>query len=167
MKGRRIAVGLSRASVRAAIAELEAYGRSLESKVDELCRRLAEEGVDAAASVVRVDTGSLRDGIYMQREGDSQYLVIAYSPYAWFVEFGTGVVGSGTYPGQVPKGYGYDERRTPEAHDPNDPSKWFYYDREGNLRSTRGQSANAFMAAAGEQMRQKALSIAREVFASD
>lgn len=165
MNKRQFDVELSSASVKSIIRQLEAYGHSLEEKVEEVCKRLAEEGVNTAVSAVRVDTGALRDGIYMQRSGDCEYMVISYSPYAWFVEFGTGVVGEGTYPGDLPAGWHYDERRSPWAHDPDDPTTWFYTTANGRF-STRGQSANAYMLAASETMRQKVLNIAREVFAS-
>ena len=74
-------------------------------------------------------------------------------------------VGQGTYPGELPKGWGYDTRRTPEAHDPADPTLWYYYDRDGDLRCTRGRVASGYMLAASGEMRRKVLEIAREVFA--
>lgn len=160
----RIPVELSAKSVRQAERALAEYGRSLGAKCDELCRRLAEIGVTAAAQSVRLDTGNLAASIRMEKDGDSAYLVFTDEDYAAFVEFGTGVVGQGTYPGELPAGYGYDERWTPEAHDPIDPTKWFYYDAEGRVRSTRGQTADGFMLAGSEIMRQMVLPIAKEVF---
>ena len=161
---RRIRAGLSHASLSKAIAGLKAYRDGLPAKVDELLRRLSQAGVDAAAAVVPRDTGELESSIRLERRGGSDYLVVADCEYAAFVEFGTGVVGQGTYRGDPPPGWGYDERRTPEAHDPDDPTKWFYYDRDGVLRSTRGQRASGYMAAASEEMRASAVRIAREVF---
>ena len=166
MRKRKLSVPLSGPGIKAAVAELRAYSASLDGKADRLCERLAEEGVNAAVAAVRVDTGNLRDGIYYQRAGKGQFLVMSTGEYCWFVEFGTGVVGQGTYEGNLPESWSYDERRTPEAHDPNDPTRWFYYDdKDGGLRSTRGQTANGYMAQAAEEMRQKVLRIAREVFA--
>lgn len=160
----RIPLELSAKSARAAARDVRAYADSLEAKCDELCRRLAEIGVTASAQSVRLDTGNLAASIRMEKDGECAYLVFTDEDYAAFVEFGTGVVGQGTYPGELPAGYGYDERWTPEAHDPEDPTKWFYYDAEGHLRSTRGQTADAFMLAGSETMRQMVLSIAKEVF---
>ena len=160
----RLSMGLSSSSIGEAVRRLEAYRSSLPSKVDELLRKLCEAGVDAAVSVVPKDTGELASSIRYERRGDGDYLVVADSEYAAFVEFGTGVVGSGTYPGDLPSGWAYDERRTPEAHDPDDPARWYYYDRDGRLRSTRGRQAAGYMLAASEDMRAKALRIAREVF---
>ena len=160
----RLAIGLSAESVRAAVKEIAAYSASFDGKCDELCKRLAEIGVDGAVAAVRKDTGDLAGGIRFERVGDREYLVVSDGDYAAFVEFGTGVVGQGTYPGDLPDGYGYDERRTPAAHDPVDPTKWYYRDREGVVRSTRGQTANAYMASSAQEMRQAVLTTAREVF---
>ena len=159
-----VPIGLSVSSVAAAIKQVNAYGSSLEAKCDELCRKLAEIGVTASAQAVRFDTGNLAASIQMERNGECAYLVYTDEDYAAFVEFGTGVVGQGTYPGNLPAGYGYDERRTPAAHDPDDPTKWFYYDAEGRVRSTRGQTADGFMLAGSEVMRQMIAPIAKEVF---
>ena len=160
----RILLELSVDSVAAAVKQVTAYGKSLEAKCDEFAERLAEHGVEVAKITVRKDTGELESGIRFEKVADGEYLVISEGDYAMFVEFGTGVVGQGTYPGKLPAGYGYDERRTPAAHDPIDPTKWYYRDRDGALRSTRGQTANAYMATSAEEMRQAVLRTAKEVF---
>ena len=161
----RVTFSLSSASVREAIAQLERYRDGLPAKLERMLARLSEEGVAAAVAVVPEDTGELRSSIESRREGPRRYLVVAENGHAAFVEFGTGVVGQGTYPGELPKGWGYDTRRTPEAHDPADPTLWYYYDRDGDLRCTRGRVASGYMLAASEEMRRKVLEIAREVFA--
>ncbi len=160
----RIPLELSVDSVADAVKRVNAYGKSVEAKCDEFTRRLVELGVEVAKVTVRKDTGELESGIRFEKVADGEYLVISEGEYAIFVEFGTGVIGQGTYPGELPAGYGYDERRTPAAHDPIDPTKWYYRDRYGAIRSTRGQTANAYMAASAEQMRQAVLKTAKEVF---
>lgn len=162
----RIQLDLSVSSIDAAVRKVNAYAGSLEAKCDEFARRLAEFGVEIAKVTVRKDTGELESGIYFEKVGDGEYLVVSEGDYAVFVEFGTGVVGQGTYPGELPAGWSYDERRTPAAHDPIDPTKWYYRDRDGVVRSTRGQTANAYMAASAEQMRQAVIATAKEVFKS-
>lgn len=161
---RTVRVELSRESIRAALDEVRAYRGSLPSRLEELLQRLCEEGVAAAVAVVPEDTGELAASIRLERRGERDFLVVADCGYAAFVEFGTGVVGQGTYQGDLPAGWGYDERRTPQAHDPIDPTYWYYYDRDGELRRTRGQRASGFMLAASEEMRGKVSGIAREVF---
>lgn len=150
--------------MQSAIREAEAYRASLPGRLEELLRRLSEIGVAAAATVVPEDTGELAASIDLERRDGRDYAVIAACGYAAFVEFGTGVVGQGTYPGDLPAGWGYDERRTPEAHDRSDPTYWYYYDRDGVLRKTMGQRASGFMLAASEDMRRNVLKVAREVF---
>lgn len=162
----RIPLELSARSVAEAVRAVDGYAGSLAPKCRTLCKRLAEAGVEAAVADVRKDTGELAAGIHVEEFGDSSYLVVSDGDHAAFVEFGTGVVGRGTYPGELPAEWGYDERRTPSAHDEKDPTRWYYRDREGAVRSTRGQTANAYMAGASDQMRARALAIAREVFAT-
>lgn len=163
----KLQIGLSTDSVRNAITQLQNYRRSFEKKCNLLLMKLAEIGVEAAVAVVREDTGTLASSIHFERSGDSEYLVVADCEYAAFVEFGTGVVGEGTYNGQLPVGWGYNEQRTPAAHDRDDPTIWYYIDPEsGGVASTRGQTANGFMLAAGEEMRQSILRVAKEVFST-
>lgn len=163
---RRLRLELSPSSVRSAARELERYRQGLPAKVEEVLRRVCELGVVAAATVVPTDTGELRSSIRVERLDGRDYLVVTDCGYAAFVEFGTGVVGQGTYGGELPAGWGYDERRTPEAHDERDPTRWYYYDRDGTLCSTRGRTASGFMLAASEEMRRSVLGVAREVFST-
>lgn len=160
----RIKLALSVESVNDAIKQVNAYGKSLERKCEELSKRLVELGVEVAKVTVRKDTGELESGIRFEKGLDGEYLLVSEGEYAIFVEFGTGVVGQGTYPGNLLPGYGYDERRTPAAHDPIDPTIWYYRDRDGRVRSTRGQTANAYMATSAEAMRNAILATAKEVF---
>ena len=157
-------ISLSERSVDDAIAQLKGYLESLEAKTDALCARVAEECADAARANVPVDTGWLLSGISVEKRGDADYEVVSEGEYAAFVEFGTGVVGQGTYPGELPAGYGYDERRTPEAHDPLDPEAWYYYDRYGERRRTKGHKAQPYMLDSAEYARASVMDAAREVF---
>lgn len=162
-----IRVELSMASIRQAKEQIEKYANSLQQRTDELCRRLSEIGVEVAKVHVKVDTGELESKISFQRKGNAEYLVISDGNYAAFVEFGTGVIGSGTYKGELPAEWKYDVRRTPSAHDPLDPTAWYYYDEDGIRHRTQGQRAASYMAQASEAMRQKVVQIAREVFDLD
>lgn len=163
----KLSISLDSGSISEAVAALEAYASKFEARLDQLCRRLAEMGVDVAVANVPVDTGELKSSIFLERRGDADYLVVADNGHAAFVEFGTGVVGQGTYAGDLPGSWGYDERRTPEAHDPIDPTKWYYRDpKTGIRRGTRGHAAQPYMLPASDAMRQAVLTTAREVFAA-
>lgn len=162
----RVSLGLSRESVRAAIDQLERYSTDIDRRLDRLCRELVELGCEVAVRNVPVDTGDLKSDIRTERRGEAAYLVIVTNDHAAFVEFGTGVVGQGTYEGQLPASWGYDERRTPEAHDPIDPTIWYYRDpADGEVHWTRGRRAAHYMLRADEAMRARALELAREAFA--
>ena len=162
----KITVDLSTKSIGDAIKQLRQYEKTLDDKVDELCRRLAEEGVYAAKSNVPTDTGWLQSGISVEKIGDKHYLVVSSGKYAAFVEFGTGVVGQGSYAGELPNGYSYNEGATPSAHDPMDPDAWFYYDRYGVRRRTKGHVAQPYMLDTAEYVRASVMEIAKEVFAA-
>ncbi|MBP3884067.1 MAG: HK97 gp10 family phage protein [Olsenella sp.] len=161
----RVSFGLSTASVRAAREKVERYSDGIDSKLDKLCRKLVELGVDVAVRTVPVDTGDLRSSIRLEAKDGHDYLVVARNGHAAFVEFGTGVVGEGTYRGDLPGSWNYDERRTPEAHDPNDPTIWYYRDPvDGEVHWTRGRKAAHYMLRASEAMRQQVLETARRVW---
>lgn len=151
------------AGIRRLKAEVESLRGELPRKADEICRRLAGIGLDVAVSMVPVDTGELLGSMALVREGASHYLVIAGSSHAAFVEFGTGVVGKGSYPATLPAGWQYEAMWSPWAHDADDPSAWYYFDRDGKRHKTRGQRGSAYMASAAEAMRQDALKVAKEV----
>lgn len=157
-------VALSQRSVRDAIAEVSRYRTSLPSRLDRALRQLAEIGVTAAQGSVRTSEIDVAAAIRFERNGEACYLVISDDERAAFAEFGTGVMGEGTYPGELPPEWGYDLRWTPEAHDPEHPEKWYYYDEEGRRCSTWGQQADAYMLAGSEVMRQMVRPIFEEVF---
>lgn len=163
-------MGLSASSVRSARQRLERYMSDLPTKVDELCRRLAEVGVTAAVTALQEadkrETGELQSSIEVERVGDRDYLVVTYCGYAVYVEFGTGVVGAaGTYPGTMPPGITGPLSRTTKARE---DGSWVYFDeRQGRYRITKGQLPTGFMAQASVEMRDKAKEIAREVFGGD
>ena len=86
---------LSSKSFRSAAKDVRKYKEELIKKIHLFTQRLAERGVEIAKIQVAVDTGQLRDSIEL-RAGDvihkgSSFIVFTNSPYAAFVEFGTGI----------------------------------------------------------------------------
>jgi len=160
-------VALSQSSVRNAIKEVRRYQGSLPSKLDRALATLAEIGVSTAQGTVRSSMGNVAAAIRFEKAGSACYLVISDDEEAAFAEFGTGVMGEGTYPGELPPEFaGYDLRWTPAAHDPDQPEKWYYYDEEGRRRSTWGQTADAYMFAGSEVMKQMVVPVFKDVFSS-
>ena len=163
-------MGLSASSVRAARERIQRYAADLPGKVDELCQRLAEIGVQAAVTALHDadahETGELESSIKVEREGARDYLVVTYCGYAVYVEFGTGVVGAGVpYPGNRPEHITGPLSRTTKARE---DGSWVYWDdRQGRFRITKGQRPAGFLAQATVEMRQKVREVAREVFGVD
>ena len=125
-----------------------------------LCASLAEFGLESAIANAPVDTGELRDGIGLYRIGDRRYAVVAKCGHAAFVEYGTGVVGEGTYGGELPPSWEYSVGPSID-----EDGWWYYVDEEGVGHWTQGQPAQGFMALTAEQVRAAVPAIAREVFA--
>lgn len=156
----KLTVPLSRAGIRRAREVVEAYGDTVDRLASGLCSALAEFGLEAALANVPVDTGELRDGIGLYRRGDRRWAVVAKCGHAAFVEYGTGVVGEGTYKGELPSVWEYSVGPMID-----DEGWWYYVDAEGEGHWTQGQPAQGFMALTAEQVRRAAPAIAREVFA--
>ena len=157
-------VALSQSSVRNAVKELNRYRESLPSRLDRALEMLAEIGVTAAQGSVRMSEIDVAAAIRFEKAGEHCYLIISDDERAAFTEFGTGVAGEGTYPGELPPEWGYDLRWTPAAHDPEHPEKWYYYDDQGRRRSTWGQMADAYMLTGSEVMRQTVRAAFEEAF---
>lgn len=161
----RVTVGLSPASAREARRQVEAYRDSFPARLLRICTALCSLGVEVAVREAPVDTGDLRSNIRVEAKDGHTVLVVADSEHAAFVEFGTGVVGQGTYAGNLPDGWEYDQRRTPSAHDPEDPTWWYYVDPvDGEVHRTQGQTGKGFMLAASVEMRQRLIEVVREAW---
>ena len=142
--------GLSEASLKAMADRFEA----LASGMDAVCQTVADDLAGMAVETARAAASSQGVGgieILASSLGGGAAEAAAVGEKAAFVEFGTGVVGRGTYPDGDP--WPYDTRRTPEAHDPADPERWYYYDESGRRHSTKGMAARPFMLPAAQAAR--------------
>lgn len=178
-----ISFGLSVREVQTAIKELRQYQSDLPGKCEELCRRLTAEGIQIArahignsgfgkyirlSSEITQEQAGCRAVFYME---DSQKIVSRWqtqegvksaevSP-SLMIEFGSGLkaknpigisgVGTGTFPGGT---HGAD------------PGGWYYMDLSGKWHHSSGISPKMPMYFAGKEMREKIVSIAKEVFRS-
>lgn len=175
-----ITFGLSSREVQQAIKDLKVYQKDINHKCEELCRRLDTVGI----SIAHAHIGSSGFGKYIhlgseitpQQAGckaifymeDSSKIVSQWqtlegtksaeiSP-SLMIEFGSGLkaenpanipgVGTGTFPGGT---HG------------NEPG-WWYMDLNGEWHYSSGVSPKMPMYHAGKELREKVLSIAREVF---
>lgn len=151
-----IEMTLDRQSINNAIRQIRHIQEQITEAMNDLIRRLAEEGVkEAKAQVVAmdaVDTGELEGSIYGYFDPESRIgYVIAGAPYAFYVEYGTGPVGEANpHPEAAQAGWQY----AIGEHIKQGPGGLgWWYDKssngvtggEGNYRWTHGQPARPFM----------------------
>ena len=170
-----INIQLNTQSINDAIARLEAYQNSLQSKCAEFAKRMGELGLDVvrAAYDAASYAGTNDIEVHLEFEGN-KCKIVANGSALGFIEFGTGVAYPlGQYAGQVgaPPHGTYGKRRGATG------KKWVYEGDPGNLGEpdtkrpglvwTRGNPpANAFPQAV-EAMKAEAERIAKEVFTFD
>ena len=178
---RKITMNLSSKSIQAAIKELKAYQNDLNRKCELLCQKLCAEGILIAQARIGssgfgkyIHLGSeitpkqagckaifyLRDSSKIESQWQTQDGVKSaeVSP-ALMIEFGSGLkaenpvgisgVGTGTFPGGT---HGAE------------PGGWYYMDLNGEWHHSTGVSPKMPMYYAGKELREKVVSIAREVF---
>lgn len=178
---KHISFGLSQREIQAAIKEVKAYQSDLNRKCELLCEKLTTEGI----SIAQAHIGSSGFGKYIhlgseitpQQAGckavfymeDSQTITrrwqtkegvksVTLSP-GLLLEFGSGLeaenpagiagVGQGSFPGQT---HAFDS------------GGWSYMDLGGMWHHTTGVEPEMPIYFAGKELREKILSIARDVF---
>ncbi len=169
MKGK---VGITITGVSETLARVKKTQSSLDSKVEKLLKEIMEMGVNITKVQVQgisqsifhnpktgwySPSGQLASsivGIYDPSAHTA--LILADSPYAVFVEYGTGVFGA-AYP--HPEGGNYDTN----GH--GDDGWWYYA--EGDSHWTKGQPARAFMYKSYMELKDLVPVIAKEVFGND
>lgn len=160
-----IDIDLNTKSIDAAIRKVEKYKRWVDSKTQELVKRLAEVGLEEAR--VRFS------GAEYSGENDAEvtvepiadgFKIVATGQAVFFIEFGAGVYYNGTepYPEPRPKGIS----NIGEYGDGKGKRKaWGFYDESGELVITHGTPAAMPMLHASRTMQQEVERIAKEVFA--
>ena len=160
---RKITLDLSTRDINRAIRDLKRYKRELNKKVSLLIKTLTDYGVDVAKAQIRElgawYTGELESSItgYFSPTV-SAGVIKAGSPYAVFVEFGTGIVGQ-TSPHPDPKDWQYDINKHGE-------DGWIYFnERDGRWHWTKGVESRPFMYNTARELEMECMRIAKEVFA--
>lgn len=167
----KLKISLNCDSVGEALAQVKAYGKSLESKTQRLRQRLAKEMAELAKTGFN---GAIYDDILLEgmrvpnvqvaaEEKGKISVVIAYGKEAVFAEFGAGVYynpGGSAHPMRPPGiveigtyGEGYGARKV-----------WGFRE-NGELRLTHGTPASMPMYNALREVSGRIEEIAREVFA--
>lgn len=172
---RTIDMTLDRRSINNAIREIEECKRQLTEAMDALIRDLAEQGAQVARMQVTsfdaVDSGELEHSIYGYFDPASRIgYVIAGAAHAFYVEYGTGVVGADNpHPDPERAGWSYD------VHG-HGAGGWIYDkgsdDTFGNrslnggqgIRWTAGQPSRPFMYNTLVWLEEAAESLGRKIF---
>lgn len=167
MSEHEIVIDLSRRGVQDAIRQFAEYTKWVDGKCKQLSESLAKIGYSVAS--VRFDsawyTGTNDVKVELQKNENviGGFTIIAQGHAVCFIEFGAGVHynGSDGYPGQRAAGvvgigeYGMHHGRQ---------DFWTYLDTDGQPQITHGTPAQAPMYYAVQEMQQKFLDIAKEVF---
>nr|DAH68870.1 MAG TPA: hypothetical protein [Caudoviricetes sp.] len=175
---KKISFGLSVSEINRAIKELQSYQNSLDSKCQQLCERLCNEGIQIAQAHI----GSSGFGKYIRLSSeitpgkagckaiffmeDSQKIISQWqnqdgeqskeiSP-ALMLEFGAGL------PAQNPVGIPGVGIGTYGTHG-KEPG-WWYMDLQGDWHYSTGVTPKMPMYNAGKELRDKVVAIAKEVF---
>lgn len=157
-----IRMGLNERDIVRAMHELLITKRRIEQRTEQLIRRLVDEGVSIAqvqiASLGAVYTGELLGSIQGYYDPNSHVGIIrADTPYAVYVEYGTGIVGAGS-PHPEADGWVYDVNGHGEGG-------WVYWNnRDNRFHLTAGMPARPFMYNTKEQLQAMCGQIAKEVF---
>ena len=155
----------SSSSISAAIRELRLYQSDIAYKCKVLARRLAEIGVEVArvhvADLDAIYSGELLSSIKAEYDGNvpdgASWMVVTDCPWAFYVEFGTGIVGAGSpHPNPGIAGWKYDVNQHGDLG-------WYYF-KDGEWHWTKGMPSRPFMYRAAMDLRSRIESVAREVF---
>ena len=168
-----ITTTLDSRSLHNAANQIRAYKHELRKKLDGLITELALEGASIARVIVMneaYDTGALMNSIEgffdpVSRTGFIQAgkgLEVSgegtkYGNYAFYVEFGTGIVGEESpHPLSEDSGWDYDVHGHGEGG-------WFYK-AKGKTHWTKGQPARPFMFETAMELERLARQLAKERF---
>lgn len=169
---KNITVKLDPKSIDAAIKELNAYKKEIETKAKRLVQRLIDEGANIARvkiqSMDAVDNGDLLSGVdgYFSPLLNAGFVRVS-SDHVAFVEFGTGMVGmaiphpNAEYLSKASWGYATGQKIfTTKDGVPG----WIYPTDDGGFQFTAGTESRPFMYETALELQREFERIAREVF---
>ena len=163
---------LDTASLDAAIKEIQDYRQNIEDKVIEFVNLLIQDGVAVASARLSSTIGDSTDAAVNFSVNDNGETVSAEidlnGTEALFIEFGSGIAyNTGVQHPQADE-FGYGPGTYPSKHPPNkaiNPGRWVYgHDDNGDPLWTIGTQASMPIYYASEEMRNKVIQRAKEVF---
>lgn len=178
---RTVDITLDKRSLSHAIKEVRDYQRQMVEAMNALIRELADQGAQVAkmrvASFDAVDSGALEHSIYGYFDSGSRIgYVIAGAAHAFYVEYGTGVVGAAS-PHPEAGAVGWEYAVGPTIHTTKDGrTGWFYNKGSDSLfsdpdfsggqgwRFTEGQPSRPFMYNTFVWLEEAAEALGRRIF---
>ena len=161
----KIKISLSEKSVGEAIKELRQYKKSLDMKMQELCRKLAEMGaVKVSLGYARAPYTGTKDISVSVEPIDKGYAIKASGESLLFVEFGAGVTHGYGHPQAAEFGYGPGTYPPINPNNPkwDNPKGWYIPGGE----HTYGNAPSATMYQTAKELEEEVLRTAMEVFNS-
>ena len=153
---KRIEVELSPESCEKAIQALNAYKEKVLPKLDEVCKRLAEIGMQEANAHLTLELGNDDATIYTEKI-DGGYKLVMSGSDVYFIEFGTGSNVEPHYQVSVPVFAGSWSMEHSQKYA---KQGWWWYGGEPLI----GTIAYMPMYYAGKKMREEIPRIVKEVF---
>lgn len=157
---------LNTQSIDKAIAKIQDYRKSVQEKVNELCRRLAEMGATSVSiGYARAIYSGKKDiSVSVEKISDG-YSIVAEGESVMFVEFGTGVTYGNGHPQAGELGMGPGTYPDGKGHW-DDPDGW-WIPRENGGGHTYGNPPSMTMYRTARELQDVVLHVAREVFTAD
>lgn len=154
---------LDSASINKAIQELQDYQKRIEQKAHEMVERLADIGaVTASAMFPMADYDGKNDvSVSVEQRGDTACAVVATGSAVLFIEFGAGITFGYGHPQAGEFGYGPGTYPSEKGHW-NDPNGWYI----PGGQHTYGNPPSMTMYYTAEEIRDRVMEVAREVFSS-
>lgn len=150
-------------SIDAAISEVKGRKQYTEKRIRDIAYALGKRGEEIAKQKCREytnGTGELEESIWCEvkfNSGKFKVIVHMDTPYAAYVEFGTGIVGENSPHPNAGKRWDYDVNQHGE-------SGWVYQDAAGDYYWTQGQPAKPIMWETVQQLKEEFPGIVKEVF---
>lgn len=167
---------LDQTSLDKAMKELTDYKNSINDKLRQLVTLLLQDGIEVAkaslASTVGDSdvAGTVADGFIVDSSGDIVKAIVFLSGKdVLFIEFGAGIAYNTGQQHPLAGQFGYGIGTYPSKHPPNRAmeGRWVYgHDENGKPLWSNGTGASMPMYHAAENMRNKAIMRAMEVFRS-
>ena len=147
--------------------DLQEYKDGLDTKCNEIVKRLNDMGIEKAKSLCPVDTGEARDSIVGYVDEPNHTATIVAGGHCIYIEFGTGVIGSAS-PHPSPEwiafmswayGSGGTIFTTKDGR-----TGWYYPADDGTWRFTEGMESRPFMYKTLQFLKKESMKVVKDVF---